>query len=292
MTSNPAHGSPTHEPSDDSNNVHSDSRPATSNDGALETRQAEIGEGGDEARTDVRPDGLDAPNSADESDRQPPSMQRGRLRRSSKDREQLAEESTLPPRLSDNEAFNPSTGSPERPSSEVVHCSSQHKRYANVSQRSAPSSRDSSRPVSSLSQTSNLSLNQPFERRFQTRKPSSQQLALRKLSPAFLGSHSRQSSVSSQLSFGSLDQSEDDQAPWEVVRWTKLKKISSLAFSETARRAFGQRTHLSVAASIVVGTSKGLVLVFDYQQNLKHILGQGSVGRFPRMKYKIRQSKS
>ena len=90
----------------------------------METRQTEIGDARDEARADVTPDSLDVPESADGLDRQGPSMQRGRLRRSSKDREQLAEESTLPPRLSENEALTTSTGSPERPSSEVVHCSS------------------------------------------------------------------------------------------------------------------------------------------------------------------------
>lgn len=33
-----------------------------------------------------------------------------------------------------------------------------------------------------------------------------------------------------------------------------------------------------VSTSIVVGTSKGIILVFDYQQNLKTIIGLGTKG--------------
>ena len=37
---------------------------------------------------------------------------------------------------------------------------------------------------------------------------------------------------------------------------------------------------MAVSTSIVVGTSKGIILVFDYQQNLKTIVGLGTKGRF------------
>jgi hypothetical protein len=60
------------------------------------------------------------------------------------------------------------------------------------------------------------------------------------------------------------------------VRWTKLKKISGQVFSEVGKRNFGRATCLAVAASLVIGTSKGFILVFDYQQVLKSIIGPGT----------------
>jgi hypothetical protein len=66
--------------------------------------------------------------------------------------------------------------------------------------------------------------------------------------------------------------------PWEVVRWTKLKKMSGQAFSEVGKRNFGTPTCISVSASIVLGTSKGIILIFDYHQNLKSIIGPGTKG--------------
>lgn len=60
------------------------------------------------------------------------------------------------------------------------------------------------------------------------------------------------------------------------MRWTKLRKITGQAFSEIGRRNFGRPTCLAVSTSIVVGTSKGIILVFDYQQSLKTIIGTGT----------------
>lgn len=75
-----------------------------------------------------------------------------------------------------------------------------------------------------------------------------------------------------------LDQSDTDtpSPPWEVVRWTRLKKLNGQAFSEAGKRNFGTPTFMTVAAHIVVGTSKGIILVFDYNQNLKMIIGPGT----------------
>ena len=67
--------------------------------------------------------------------------------------------------------------------------------------------------------------------------------------------------------------------PWEVVRWTKLKKMNGQAFSEVGKRNFGVPTCIAVSASIVLGTSKGIILIFDYHQNLKSIIGPGTKGR-------------
>lgn len=79
---------------------------------------------------------------------------------------------------------------------------------------------------------------QPFERRFSSRLSPSPLSSPRGPSPGFLSPHSRQSSVSSHLIIQQLtgDASETPQAPWEVVRWTKLRKITSQVFSEVGKR--------------------------------------------------------
>lgn len=73
-------------------------------------------------------------------------------------------------------------------------------------------------------------------------------------------------------------ETETSSPPWEVVRWTRLKKLSGQAFSEAGRRNFGSPTCIAVSASIVLGTSKGIMLMFDYNQNLKVIIGPGTKG--------------
>lgn len=122
---------------------------------------------------------------------------------------------------------------------------------------------------------------QPFERRFSSRLSPSPLASPRVQSPAFLSPHSRQSSISSNLVFRQLadvagDGADTPQAPWEVVRWTKLKKITAQVFSEVGKRNFGRPTCLNVTVSLVIGTSKGFILVFDYQQILKSIIGPGT----------------
>lgn len=118
----------------------------------------------------------------------------------------------------------------------------------------------------------------PFDRRFQSRIYSPSILSPRPSSPAFLGSHSRSVSASSQLL---LDGGETDtpSPPWEVVRWTKLRKLNGQVFTEAGKRNFGSPTCLAVSANIVLGTSKGLILMFDYNQNLKMIIGPGTKGK-------------
>ena len=63
---------------------------------------------------------------------------------------------------------------------------------------------------------------------------------------------------------------------WEVIRWTKLRKVTQQAFSEVGKRNFGRPTCLAVTTSIVIGTSKGIILIFDYRQNNKGIIGAGT----------------
>ncbi|KAK7545588.1 Golgi CORVET complex core vacuolar protein 8-domain-containing protein [Phyllosticta paracitricarpa] len=144
-------------------------------------------------------------------------------------------------------------------------------------QGSAPSSPSGSTQLSFAAfQRARPASLQPFERRFSARILSSSSLGSpRADSPAFLNTHSRQSSLSSQI-FQTQDEAETPQPPWEVVRWTKLRKISGQAFSELGKRNFGRPTCLAVASSIILGTSKGLILVFDYHQTLKSIIGLGT----------------
>lgn len=119
----------------------------------------------------------------------------------------------------------------------------------------------------------------PFDRRFQSRLSSPNLSVPRASSPAYLKAHSRAASLSSQLLLQDSGDVDTPSPPWEVVRWTKLKKMNGQAFSEVGKRNFGVPTCITVAASIVLGTSKGIILIFDYHQNLKSIIGPGSKGR-------------
>lgn len=117
----------------------------------------------------------------------------------------------------------------------------------------------------------------PFDRRFQSRIASFNTLSPRPSTPTFVANHSRHASFNSIFPSEQAD-TDTPSPPWEVVRWTRLKKLNSYAFSESGRRNFGSPTCLAVSASIVLGTSKGIILVFDYSQNLKTIIGPGTKG--------------
>ncbi|EAW08209.1 CORVET complex membrane-binding subunit VPS8 [Aspergillus clavatus NRRL 1] len=116
----------------------------------------------------------------------------------------------------------------------------------------------------------------PFDLRFQSRLSLSP-TGFRPSSPFLAHIHSRKSSFTSRISLITGDSdAEPLQGPWDVVRWTKLRKITGQAFSEVGKRNFGHPTCMAVSTSIVVGTSKGIILVFDYQQSLKTIIGPGT----------------
>ncbi|KAI2640925.1 Golgi CORVET complex core vacuolar protein 8-domain-containing protein [Xylaria nigripes] len=115
----------------------------------------------------------------------------------------------------------------------------------------------------------------PFDRRFQSRISSPASLSPRPSSPAFLTAHSRNVSLNSHFLLDSSE-AETPSPPWEVVQWTKLKKLNGQAFSEAGKRSFGSPTCIAVSASIVLGTTKGIILMFDYHQNLKMIIGPGT----------------
>ncbi len=113
----------------------------------------------------------------------------------------------------------------------------------------------------------------PFDRRFQSRISSSPLSSSRANSPAFLNTHSRQASTSYIIP----DTADTEvEAPWDVVRWTRLRKITGEAFSEVGKRKFGRPTCIAISASIALGTSKGYILMFDYNQSLKSVIGPGT----------------
>ena len=117
----------------------------------------------------------------------------------------------------------------------------------------------------------------PFDRRFHSRISSPSTNSPRASSPAFLSSHSRHASLASTILLDPAD-ADVQSPPWEVVRWTRLNKLNGQAFSEAGKRNFGSPTCLAISASIVLGTSKGIILLFDYNQNLKIIMGPGTKG--------------
>ena len=86
--------------------------------------------------------------------------------------------------------------------------------------------------------------------------------------------------MSSQFAPDQASETEAASPPWEVVRWTRLKKLNGQAFSESGKRTFGSPTCIAVTAFIVLGTSKGIILMFDYSQNLKMIIGPGTKGEW------------
>ncbi|CAG8447350.1 141_t:CDS:10 [Funneliformis mosseae] len=61
--------------------------------------------------------------------------------------------------------------------------------------------------------------------------------------------------------------------PWEAFRWTPLSKISEHLYSSDTRQSEGLATVLAVSGVIAVGTTRGLILVYDFSLSLKCTLG-------------------
>ncbi|KAL1848637.1 Vacuolar protein sorting-associated protein 8 [Paecilomyces lecythidis] len=123
--------------------------------------------------------------------------------------------------------------------------------------RSSPSG--SPLPLRGHSRLSPSPSHRPFDLRFQSRLSSPSLSSRRPSSPFYFQRHSRQSSLASQLSPSRTEsESESPQTPWDVVRWTKLRKIAGQAFSEVGKRNFGRPTCLTVSTTIVIGTSKAV----------------------------------
>ena len=140
---------------------------------------------------------------------------------------------------------------------------------------SSPSGSQAPSLRSPARQGSPSSSHRPFERRFHSRISSGHILTSRTSSPNFPGSHSRQTSYGS-VALPPGSEAEESATPWEVIRWARLKILTGQLFTETSKRAFGSPTCLAVTDQIVIGTSRGMVLVFDQQQNHKATIGAGT----------------
>ncbi|KAK9369674.1 Golgi CORVET complex core vacuolar protein 8-domain-containing protein [Lipomyces kononenkoae] len=112
----------------------------------------------------------------------------------------------------------------------------------------------------------------PFDLRFHSRLESPA-YSLRSTSPSPSLAQSRISSISIPFDDALDNLPRDDKLPWEVVRWTKLRKLSSQVYSEAGKHQFGAPTCFAVGTTIAVGTAKGLILIFDYNQNLLTAIG-------------------
>lgn len=91
---------------------------------------------------------------------------------------------------------------------------------------------------------------------------------------------SRSSSATSMLSLSYLVDDHTQPNSRDNVKWIKLRRINERLYSESGRRAFGTPTALAVSGFVAIGTSKGHILVFDYQQVCKHIIGAGTIGKY------------
>ncbi|CAG8434792.1 11750_t:CDS:10 [Ambispora gerdemannii] len=61
--------------------------------------------------------------------------------------------------------------------------------------------------------------------------------------------------------------------PWEAFRWIPLDSISDQLYSSNFSQNYGLPTVLAVSGVIAVGTTRGLILVYEREQTLKCILG-------------------
>lgn len=135
---------------------------------------------------------------------------------------------------------------------------------ANATPGTPDSARSSSLLVHSLDKRFKTRLNELSDSRAHSRSSSTSTLA------NHLHSTSQLSSIDDFLSTG-LEENETS-SPWEAIRWTKLRKLSNQLYSENALRTYGSPTVVLPSNTIAVGTSKGVVLCFDYYQNLKTVL--------------------
>lgn len=66
--------------------------------------------------------------------------------------------------------------------------------------------------------------------------------------------------------------------PWEAFNWTPLIKISDQLYSDAIRQESGLISVMVVSGVIAIGTTRSLIFVYDYSQNLKCILGDSTRG--------------
>jgi hypothetical protein len=71
----------------------------------------------------------------------------------------------------------------------------------------------------------------------------------------------------------------DNVEPWEAFKWTPLKKISDQLYSDAIKQESGLISVMVVSGVIAIGTTRSLIFVYDYSQNLQCILGDSTRGK-------------
>lgn len=66
--------------------------------------------------------------------------------------------------------------------------------------------------------------------------------------------------------------------PWEAFKWMPLSKISSQLYSDAIKKESGLISVMIASGVLAIGTTRSLVFVYDYSQNLKCILGDSAKG--------------
>jgi hypothetical protein len=74
--------------------------------------------------------------------------------------------------------------------------------------------------------------------------------------------------------------SREEVEPWEAFKWTPLVKISDQLHSDAIKQESGLISVMTVSGVIAIGTTRSLVFVYDYSQNLKCILGDSTRGTY------------
>ncbi len=88
-----------------------------------------------------------------------------------------------------------------------------------------------------------------------------------------LSAQSRSPSIGSHLNLAETTRGGAQSPSTETIRWITLEKISEQLFGSSGRNAFGLPTCLVVSGVLAIGTSKGFILIFDYHQICKQVIG-------------------
>lgn len=80
--------------------------------------------------------------------------------------------------------------------------------------------------------------------------------------------------VTSGASNSNSDQEQDNDEP-VTAHWITLKKVSSVVFNSSFKLKYGKISTFTLLADFMVfGTKKGYAVIFDYNQNIKGVLGE------------------
>ena len=191
----------------------------------------------------------------------PPGETRG------KELEEVSEVGVLEGRALSEDARSISTGD-DSPSVQVLFHCEMGSRQGSEATLSAPATPSKLNGYGYLSPARAFSPSRRFDVRQHQRLSSYSSLPSGLVTPSSM--HSRPTSVSSHIAdIDNLTPSDTPNVPWEVVRWTKLRKIVGQAFSEIGKRKFGTPTVLDVPLSSLSTPTK-LISVLRSRSNRNH----------------------